>query len=142
MAVKCKRIINGSTYNTETATEIDGNAVLRGGRLIGEYLYHNRFGAFFLYRIDGAPYDNAAQSIAPLTHDEAKNWLEKRPNGAVHIEALFGDAPEAGTGESKFTLRIPESLRDRLAVLAKGNNQSLNAWIVRCLERCSTPLIG
>ena len=42
--------------------------------------------------------------------------------------------PEAGSGEAKYTLRMPDSLRDRLAERAKANNQSLNAWIVRCLE--------
>jgi hypothetical protein len=45
--------------------------------------------------------------------------------------------PEAGAGEIKYTLRMPESLRDRLAARAKTNDQSLNAWIVRCLETCA-----
>lgn len=137
MAVRCKRIINGNTYNTETSTMIDGEATLERGHMTGEYLYQNRHGAFFLYRIDGAPNDSAAQSIHPLSQEDAKLWLERRPKGAAHIEALFGEAPEAGSGESKFTLRIPESLRDRLAALARENDQSLNAWMVRCLERCA-----
>ena len=50
------------------------------------------------------------------------------------IERLFGEMPEAGSGETKFTLRMPDSLRDRLAERARANRQSLNAWIVRCLE--------
>lgn len=45
--------------------------------------------------------------------------------------------PEAGSGELKFTLRMPDSLRERLAERAKANGQSLNAWIVRCLESCA-----
>lgn len=45
--------------------------------------------------------------------------------------------PEAGSGKSKFTLRMPDSLRERLAERAKANDQSLNAWIVRCLESCA-----
>ena len=42
--------------------------------------------------------------------------------------------PEAGSGETKFTLRMPDSLHKRLTQLAKAENQSLNAWIVRFLE--------
>ena len=53
------------------------------------------------------------------------------------IETLFGEMPEAGSGEIKFTLRLPESLRDRLAACAKAKEQSLNAWIVRCLKSCA-----
>ena len=40
-------------------------------------------------------------------------------------------------GEVKFTLRMPDSLRERLAERAKANDQSLNAWIIRCLEPCA-----
>ena len=60
------------------------------------------------------------------------------------IERLFGEMPEAGSGESKFTLRMPDSLRERLAERAKANNQSLNAWMVRCLESCANvpPMTG
>jgi len=43
--------------------------------------------------------------------------------------------PEAGSGEVKFTLRMPE--RTRLAENAEANKQLLNAWMVRCLENCS-----
>jgi predicted HicB family RNase H-like nuclease len=45
--------------------------------------------------------------------------------------------PEAGDAEAKLTLRMPEVLRKRLTVLAEGRKQSLNAWIVRCLEGCA-----
>jgi len=50
--------------------------------------------------------------------------------------------PEAGSGEVKYTLRMPEILRDRLAAVAKANDQSLNAWIVRCLESCANENAG
>lgn len=138
MKIKCKRIIDGKTYNTETATQITGSTKDDESFEITEYLYQNRFGAFFLYQnidSDGVGYD--AEKLIPQTPEQAQEWLEKQPDGADHIELLFGTMPEAG--EVKFTLRIPESLRHRLAMLAKENNQSLNAWIVRCLESCATP---
>jgi hypothetical protein len=138
MAIKCKRIIDGKTYNTETATQVVGWGGGDGPYEHGKYLYQTRFGAFFVYSyLDGADEDDF-EKIEPLTADEARAWLEKNASYDPElIEKLFGEMPEAGSGESKFTLRMPESLRDRLAERAKANNQSLNAWIIRCLESCA-----
>ncbi len=139
-AFKCKRIIDGKTYNTETATQIagldkDDYSVPYEG---GEYLYQTRFGAFFLFTYLEATHEYDYEKIEPLTPEQAREWLEKNQSWNVElIENLFGQMPEAGMGEIKFTLRLPEILRDRLATLAKANDQSLNAWIVRCLESCA-----
>ena len=54
------------------------------------------------------------------------------------IEAHFGEMPEAGETESRFTLRMPDVLKSRIDALAKSRDQSTNAWITRCLERCAT----
>lgn len=137
MEIRCKRIIDGKTYNTETATQIAGFVRDDGPYEIVEYLFQNRFGAFFLYHHASGWEEQDGETLIPYTAENAREWLEKQPDGADHIEALFGAMPEVGSGEIKFTLRLPESLRDRLATLAKDNNQSLNAWIVRCLERCA-----
>jgi len=137
---KCKRIIDGKTYNTETATQIagfdkDDYSVPYEG---GEYLYQTRFGAFFLFSYCEAHTEDDYTDISPLTPEQAREWLEKNQSWNVElIENLFGRMPEAGSGEIKFTLRLPESLRDRLAARAQENSQSLNAWIVRCLESCA-----
>jgi hypothetical protein len=135
--IKCKRIIDGRTYNTETATKIADSTRDEGAYEITESLYQNRFGAFFLYSSLLGSDGHDGETIVPRSPEEARAWLEERPDGADHIEALFDELPEAGSGETKFTLRIPDSLRDRLSALAKKNSQSLNAWIVRCLERCA-----
>ena len=141
MEIKCKRIIDGKTYNTETATQIigrDDDNDESGPYDSGTYLYQTRFGAFFLYNyLDGTGPDDF-EKIEPLTPEEARKWLEKEYYWRTDlIERLFGEMPEAGSGEIKYTLRLPESLRDRLAERAKANGQSLNAWIVRCLEGCA-----
>lgn len=137
-AKKCKRIIDGKTYNTETATHITGSDWNEEFWEKGKHLYQTRFGAFFefSYRDGADEYDY--ENIMPLTPDEARKWLEENAAYDVElIERLFGEMPEAGSGEIKFTLRLPESLRDRLGTFAKANDQSLNAWIVRCLESCA-----
>jgi hypothetical protein len=138
--IKCKRIIDGKTYNTETSTQITGwhddddDVPWESGT----YLYQNRHGAFFLYTYLYDADEHDFQKIEPYTPDQARAWLEKNCSWDPSlIESLFGQMPEAGSGESKFTLRMPESLRERLADRAKVNNQSLNAWIIRCLESCA-----
>lgn len=141
MAIRCKRIIDGKTYNTETATQIAGwNDQHDGPWDSGTYLFQTRFGAFFEYSFFEGMNEDDFEKIRPLTPDEAQKWLEERVSwDPALIERLFGEMPEAGSAEVKFTLRLPESLRNRLAELAESNRQSLNAWIIRCLERCATP---
>lgn len=136
--IRCKRIIDGKTYNTETATQIAGWDQDEDQFTYGDYLFQSRYGAFFQYTfLDGASEDDH-ERITPLTPEEARKWLEKKVGWDPDlIENLFGEMPEAGSGEVKFTLRMPESLRSRLADKAAAKNQSLNAWIVRCLETCA-----
>jgi HicB family len=139
MTIKCKRIIEGKTYNTETATQITGWSDFNyGGFERGEFLYQSRFGVFFRFSFFDDGSENSHERITPLSPEAARTWLENNAgyNPAL-IDALFGEMPEAGSGEVKYTLRMPESLRNRLNEKAKENNQSLNAWIIRCLERCS-----
>ena len=127
--VRCKRIIGGKTYNTETSTllaEYDGE-------YYAELLFKTRHGAYFLYVEDAS---REEQQVKPLEPAEARSWMEDRCT-AEQFEAEFGEMPEAGDGEARFTLRIPETLRKRVALIAEANDQSLNAWILRCLERCA-----
>jgi predicted HicB family RNase H-like nuclease len=137
---KCKRIIDGKTYNTETATQIAGEDHDGGFYEWADYLYQTRFGAFFQFTSLEGQEEDDHETIKPLTPDEARQWLEKKVSWQPElIEKLFGEMPEAGSGEAKFTLRLPESLRNKLAARAEENKQSLNAWMVRCLERCAAP---
>jgi hypothetical protein len=123
-----KRIIGGKTYNTETATRV-AEVDYWGGDNFDE-LYQTRFGAYFRYSGDE---DQAA--LVPLTPSEAQEWMER--GGEIDlIEKHFGIQPEAGSSESRVTLRIPDTLKSRIEALATGNGQSLNAWIMRCLEHC------
>ena len=73
MAIKCKRIIDGKTYNTETATQIVGGDSDTGFSYRGAYLYQTRFGAFFLYWFD----DQEGEGITPWSPEQAREWLEK-----------------------------------------------------------------
>lgn len=138
MEIKCKRIIDGKTYNTETATLLCGWSDDDHGAHQGAYLFQSRLGAFFLFHFFELGDEDDHRKITPYTPDEARQWLEKHASYEPElIERIFGEMPEAGSGEVKFTLRLPESLRDRLAARAKAKDQSLNAWVVKCLESCA-----
>jgi HicB family len=127
--IRCKRIIKGRTYNTETATLLgrweEDDAPLE------EALFKTRHGAYFIFR-DW----NYEEEVRPLEPEAAQEWMEEHCRADL-IEAEFGEMPEAGDPEARITLRIPETLRKRLAAIADDRKQSLNAWIQRCLERCA-----
>ncbi|MDH7797154.1 MULTISPECIES: toxin-antitoxin system HicB family antitoxin [unclassified Beijerinckia] len=134
-----KRILNGKTYNTETATLVALEEVPR--HVYAETyefneLYQNRFGAYFTYSGNHRDIDEAV--ITPLTPLEAEHWMEKYA-WAELIEKHFGEKPEAGDSETRFTLRMPDSLKRRIDEAAKASNQSVNAWIIRCIENCAGP---
>jgi hypothetical protein len=134
--IRCKRIIEGKTYNTETAIRL---GYWDGGNLpLEEALYQTRHGAFFLYQLDETKHtsDPRYERIIPLESSRAQIWMEEHSLASA-IERVFGEMPEAGEAEARITLRIPEILRRRLAAVAEQRNQSLNAWILRCLETCA-----
>ena len=129
-SLRCKRIINGKTYNTETATSL---ARWESDDLpLAEGLFKTRLGAYFLLVDDQT---RPGERIRPLTLDEAKQWMEEHCQTELY-ESEFEEVPEAGAAdpEARITLRIPRSLHIRIEGAAKKHNQSLNAWILRCLE--------
>jgi len=132
--VRCKRIINGKTYNTETSTLLGSHDPDDGPW--EEFLFKTRHGAYFLY----ADLDDRGEKITPLEPNAAQVWMEENlPHDTNAIEAEFGEMPEAGDEtEARITVRIPESLRKRIAAIADERKQSLNAWIQRSLERSAT----
>ena len=140
--VRCMRIIEGKTYNTETSTLLASWSSFEtpdtaGGPEYGQILFQSRHGAYFLYDFDDRrdPWEDGYQRIIPLEPEQAQRWAEKYCSADV-VESVFGEMPEAAEAEAKVTLRMPEVLRRRLAAMAEARGQSMNAAIVRCLERC------
>lgn len=145
MAIRMKRIIEGRTYNTETATQLGSWSTLNDPNYppepyqeAGGALYQTRHGAYFAVSFDEnrEAWEDGHEKLTPLDPQQAQRWAEEHCS-TEDIERLFGEQPEAGDAEAKLTLRMPETLRKRLAGLADARKQSLNAWIVRCLETCA-----
>ena len=134
-----RRIIKGVAYDTETGDFI----VERGGDETDEWvhrLYRTRYGAYFLYEAGPEPgeqpdeYD-PAEFITPMSDRKAKKWLKLNANGLV--EKYFGEMPEAGAAERRFTLRLPNNLAARLEEIAQSKDLTLTRYVVRCLKRCA-----
>ena len=136
-AYRVKRVIDHCTYNTETATEVAGFAdkALFKTRDRGDYFVAARWRehAKVLRPIlkDLGMEDELwlRLEVQPVTPEQAKSWLEEHFPGRT-----LGEVPKSSSPESRFTLRMPESLKIQIDALAKHRGQSLNAWIVRWLE--------
>ena len=98
---------------------------------IEEALFKTRHGAYFLWITEQ---QDDHELIRPLTAEAAEKWMDQHCRPEL-LEAEFDEMPEAGDPEARITLRIPETLRRRVAAIAEERMQSVNAWIQRCLER-------
>lgn len=123
-----KRIINGQTYNTDTATEVFIENAAEPS-MAWWALYQTRHGAFFKVLVD---HNGETTTFTPLSDAEAQAVLEKRANHLV--EQYFGPMPEGGAAERRLTIRIPGNLADRLEMAAKAKRLSLNSYAMRCFE--------
>jgi predicted HicB family RNase H-like nuclease len=151
-----KRIIQGVTYNTDTATKI-ATASWEGddGNKLGT-VYQTRGGAFFVdvettawaQDEDFGPMEKrVTHEFQPMSRDEAHEWIL---DGEVEVLAdIFPDPPEATAEEEEdrvvtttVYLRIPSILKRRIEAAAREANQSLNVWAIRCLENCSAKALA
>lgn len=84
-----KKIINGKTYNTDTAEFID-SVHPKGFSNWTEELYRKKNGEYFLY-IKGGPstkYRPAKPKIKPLSIDEVHVWFKLYIEGDDIVEFL------------------------------------------------------
>lgn len=100
--MEMRKIINGKSYDTETAHLVGGTDNGLGYRDFGhlyEYLYRKRAGEYFLYGEGGAMTRYAVYSadgsrssgetITPMTYEAAREWAEKNLT-AEEYEGEFG----------------------------------------------------
>lgn len=144
-----KRIIDGVTYNTDTSTTIaQAEWENREGEQCQGTLYQTRGGAFFIDVETTRPvYDEyeeqwkprKSHAFEPQSRDEAEKWCQE---GEVEIFVdAFGELPEAAETETEAGVyfRLPIVLKTRIEAAAKDAGLSLNAWAMRCFERCAEP---
>lgn len=129
-----KRIIDGHTYNTETAIQVGASSTDHGepgGRQ--EQLYMSRAGRYFLIRLvrhDAG--ELAVEGVKPMSRHEAKAWYVGE--GIGDPRGWFGQDAEDSGREAVISLRVARPLLHYLTVHAENMGRSRNAWINGALE--------
>jgi hypothetical protein len=145
-----KRIVNGVTYNTDTATRLATSRWENDdGKVVGT-LYQTRAGAFFVDEETTSEVWNESErrteeriqnAFRPLSPDRAHAWLM---DGDVEIfRNPFDDPPEAAAEAepgATIYIRVPASLKRGVDEAAKEAGVSGNVWAMRCVERCAEGL--
>jgi hypothetical protein len=138
--VDVKRIIDGLTYNTDTATPVAKYEYTDpSGYDTEATVYQTRGGAFFIvheWEVDEKPkvYFEAS------SRDEIMKLVERTNNLVILNEQILQEPPEAAAESAPAAtlyIRVPATLKDRLDTLARHENVSLNTWTMRCVERCA-----
>lgn len=145
-----KRVLDGKSYNTETATLIhehveDDELVENGPHGPNPYppyqqLYRTRFGKFFLVLRNESVWNHALEEsdlqdrIVPVEIERAVKWMELHCNEKID---QFVDVPEAGDPSTTLTLRMDKALKISLNTASITDGISMNAWCVRALESVS-----
>jgi hypothetical protein len=142
-----KRIIKGATYNTDTATKVaegsweDENR----GIVVETALYQNRAGVYFTvakvtqaYRDRHGEWQQRESYEWDVAGDAAKARERCEREDMTILQDIGDMPPEAEGGESAATLylRLPPTLKARVEARAKKDGVSVNAFGIRCLERC------
>ena len=160
-----KRVIDGRTYSTETATRIARDDYGSGKDGYFEVLFQTRSGGFFLGGAGGedSPWgkdakdgvaftwrmywddenkayrigtgDDDIADIRPLSQEEARLWLLNKDEHFVYEHLFCEEGSRSDGNGSTYSLRIPAALRTRAADAADAAGLSLNAWITRAIEQ-------
>jgi hypothetical protein len=148
-----KRIVNGKTYNTETASliaryEADHyNQRMNRRSEIETWIYRTEAGAFFQV-LDETIIDLMAESMPPISRIAvqplSRTELDRLiANSGFDIEiideTLLPPPPEAGAEDDEAAtatmyLRLPPSLKARCEAAARKGQQSANLWARQALE--------
>lgn len=138
-----KRVIDGVTYNTDTAT-----VVARwdyrdfDGLDTDATLYQTRGGAFFAVHEWEVPDRDCGVPrrkvwFEAMQRDRVEHLIEYAKNLAIVAPDILGEPPEAEaekTPGATLYIRVPASLKAQIETAASEARLSVNAWAMRCLE--------
>jgi predicted HicB family RNase H-like nuclease len=141
-----KRVVDGKTYNTDTATVVGKYEYKdHNENDVDATIYVNKGGAYFILHQWTVGSDRHGDSrskayIEAMSREEIHNLLSSgRDNVEVIDDKLLETPPEAhAEADSGATiyLRVPASLKNRADTAAEKANLSTNSWAIRCLENC------
>ena len=140
-----KKIINGKSYDTETAKKVgywSNNRSFRDFNWVEETLYRKKTGEYFLFG-EGGPMSRyserignngwgAGSCIMPLTFAEATEWAEEHLDGDEY-EAIFGAVVEDESKKTvaySLTVKAIEKLRRMSEEQGRSASEILDAMIL------------
>jgi len=149
-----KKIIEGKTYNTDTAKEMGHwfNGLGRGDfGHCSEELYRNNRGTWFVYG-EGGPASKYSKScgqnqwtggeaITPVTEDEARAWAEEKLS-ADKYAALFGEPEEADPSDLTTRSRVNVVLDNDLYAGLKKISAETGTPVSRLLDKAIKATYG
>jgi predicted HicB family RNase H-like nuclease len=142
-----KRVIEGKTYNTDTAIKV---ALYQyedhDGYDTEATIYLTRGGAFFaVHTWDVKVHDGFGGLetknkvyVEALSREEVDKLVETENMEIVNEKALTLPPEAVSEAEAAATIyvRVPEALKARVDEAAEKANASINAWALRCFEAC------
>ena len=143
-----KRIVNGMTYNTDTALKFAKAEWSKDGTENTGIFYKTRGGAFFMHQETTRQVWNERErgyrtkvehSFEPLSPETAQAWLNHGEGDIEILVDVFECPPEATAEEetsATIYTRVPMELKKLLDERAAAQGLSGNAFVMRCLENC------
>jgi predicted HicB family RNase H-like nuclease len=136
-----KRLIDGVTYNTDTATQLarknyEGDWNNQECPVEAD-LYQTRGGAFFIVEEITVDEDMIITKFrfSKCSEEAARHWIT---TGEVEVFLNpFEDKVTEDETEGTVYVRMPANLKRRIEVLAEAAGLSANAWAIRCFEQCA-----
>jgi predicted HicB family RNase H-like nuclease len=142
-----KRIIGGVIYDTEASTAV--------ARLTSEAddfepkskvhtLYQTRDGGFFLHKRESwiekghhSWREKQSDHFLALNGEEAYKWIMQGEK-EIFTNVFEGETMVEATASAAIFLRVPTALKERIEKAARLADQSVNMWVVRRLEECTS----
>jgi HicB family len=141
-----KRIIDGKTYNTDTATSVARYEYENdSGHEVEATVFINKGGAFFVVHEWETPATQDRDGITKhyfeaITRDELDRLITRKGESIEIIDESIFELPPETTAESEpsatIYIRVPASLKRRADAAAAAAKLSTNAYAMRCLESC------
>jgi HicB family len=142
-----RRVIRGRTYDRSKSKQVAEDEYERDGRKYWEQLYQTSGGAFFIVRLTAPESGSDDEDVdcdeqwEPLSRAEADEWFRDGVQITLHDESVFAPPEDAKAEDEEertvaLTVRVPSMLRDRLVRAADKEHLSMNAYILRCVDRC------
>jgi hypothetical protein len=138
-----KRLIDGVTYNTETAaliakSDYEGDWNNESCHIDGA-LYQTRGGAFFIVEYisywDSDLEDEVHKTRFKKCSDkDAREWIN---TGVVEVILNpFEDKIDEDETVGTVYVRLPAALKRKIESAAEAGGLSANSWAMRCFEKC------